>query len=257
MRRSFAVAVAAALAAVAAGSGQARVQVPSGDTCTYSANGTTYTVNIVTKGSNVPQFGFAFGANGMTLTNVGVSGQNGNFTTGNLPANTTGAWISDAQLNGDVVATLTGNGSSTGPVVVVPSAAGQSSYFDPITCAAATSANTGGATAKALAFTVATRTSYSKSARGWHLVVSIPAAGTVSAKQPLATAVGTHHPTPLVQTKRVALASAGKATLLVKTTPKGDTVLNSKGVLKVRLTVTVDTRDGRAAHKTVTLALRR
>ena len=117
------------------------MQVASGDTCTYSANGTTYTVNIVT-GSGVQQFGFAFGAPGMTLTNIGISGQNGNFTTAKLPANTGGAWISDAPLTGNVVATLTGSGSTTGPVVVVPAAASQSSYFDAMTCSAATSYST-------------------------------------------------------------------------------------------------------------------
>jgi hypothetical protein len=257
MRTSFAIAMIAALAAVWAGSGQARALVPSGDTCTYSANGATYTVNIVTRGSNVPQFGFAFGTPGMTLTNAGVSGQNGNFTTAKLPANTTGAWISDTQLNGDVVATLTGNGSSTGPVVVVPSGATQSTYFDAVTCAAATSTNTGGSTAKALSFAVATHAPYSAAAHGWRLAVTIPAAGTISARQPLATAVGTHHPTPLVQAKRVALKSRGKATLLLKTTPHGDAVLAAGRALTVRMTVTVDTKDGRAAHKTLRLTLRR
>ena len=129
MRNVWAIATCVVVAAVLAGGGAARVQVASGDTCTYSANGTTYTVNIVT-GSGVQQFGFAFGAPGMTLTNIGISGQNGNFTTAKLPANTGGAWISDAPLTGNVVATLTGSGSTTGPVVVVPAAASQSSYFD-------------------------------------------------------------------------------------------------------------------------------
>src|SRR5205085_8349945 len=118
MRRSFVTAICFSVFAAGA---HARIQAPSGDTCTYSANGTTYTVNIVT-GSGVQQFGFAFGAPGLTLTNVGISGQNGNFTTTKLPTGTTGAWISDAPLTGNVVATLTGTGSTTGAVVIVPSA---------------------------------------------------------------------------------------------------------------------------------------
>jgi hypothetical protein len=255
MRTIWAIAACLAAAGVLAGTGAARSQVPSGDTCTYSANGASYTVNIVT-GSGVQQYGFAFGAPGLTVTNVGISGQNGNFTTAKLPANTGGAWISDTPLTGSVVATLTGSGSTTGPVVVVPSAAAQASYFDDVTCAAATSTYTGGQKTKALSFTVASRAIYSAAAHGWHLVVTIPVAGTVSAKEPLATSI-TVRPKPLVQTKRQSLASRGKVTLLLKATPQGQLVLASKGALAVKLTVTVDSRDGREAHKTLSLTLRK
>jgi hypothetical protein len=255
MRRALTAAGLMATAAILAVAANARTQVPSGDTCTYSANGTAYTVNIVAA-SGVQQFGFAFGAPGLTLTNVGVSGQNGSMTTAKLPANTSAAWISDTPLTGNVVATLAGSGSTTGPVVVVPSAASQSSYFDAVTCAAATSTNTGGSTARALSFTVASHATYSRAAAGWHLVVSIPTAGTVSAKQPQATSIKVR-PKPLVQAKRQSLSSPGKVTLLVKATPQGQLVLASKGVLAVKLTITVDSKDGREAHKTVSLALRK
>jgi hypothetical protein len=255
MRKSLALASLVAFA-VLAGSAGARTQVSSGDRCTYSANGGATTVNIVTAGG-VQQFGFAFGVPGVTLTNIGVSGQNGTFTTGKLPANTTGAWISDTQLTGNVAATLTGSGSITGPVVVVPSGASQSSYFDAVTCAAATSTNTGGSTAKALSFTVASRAAYSAAARGWHLVVTIPTAATVSAKQPVAVSVNKRYPNSLVQVKRQSLASRGKVTLLLRATPQGERVLASRGILPVRLTVTVDSKDGREAHKTISLSLRR
>src|SRR4051812_41128100 len=111
------VALAAALAAGAQG-------VRSGDKCTYSTNGSIYTVHIATA-AGVQHFGFAFGAPGLTITNVGIPGQNGGFTTSGLPANTSGAWMSDAPLTGTVSATLTGNGSPAGPIVVVPSASAQ------------------------------------------------------------------------------------------------------------------------------------
>jgi hypothetical protein len=249
MRKSLAIVSLLALAAFAGGAG-ARTQVSSGDTCTYTVAGGATTVNIVTAGG-VQQFGFAFGAPGMTLTNIGVSGQNGTFTTAKLPANTSGAWISDAQLTGNVVATLTGNGSMSGPVVVVPSTASQSSYYDAVTCSAATP------TVKALSFTVASRAVYSTTARGWHLVVRIPVAATVSAKQPLAVSVEKPHPKSLVQAKRQSLASGGKVTLLLTATPQGQRVLVSEGVLAIRLTVTVDAKDGREAHKTISLSLRK
>ena len=244
----FATAFCAAFAVLAVTAG-ARTAVSSGDTCTYSANGTTYTVNILT-GSGVQQYGFAFGTPGLTLTNIGISGQNGNFTTAKLPSNTSGAWVSDAPLTGNVVATLTGTGSTTGPVVIVPSAASQSTYFDAVTCAAASNAT------PTLSFTIASRMTYSAAARGWHLVVTIPVAGTVSAKQPLSASISVR-PKPLVQVKRESLNSGGKVTLLVKTTPQGQAVLDGKRVLKTKLAVTFDSRDGREAHKTVSLTLRK
>ena len=46
-------------------------------------------------------------------------------------------------------------------------------------------------------------------------------------------------------------------TLLIKATPQGAAVLTAKGVLAVKLAITVDTRDGREAHKTVSLTLRK
>jgi hypothetical protein len=234
---------------VLAGTANARTDVPSGDTCTYSANGATYTVNIVS-GGGVQQYGYAFGVPGATITNVGIAGQNGNFTTAKLPANTSGGWMSDAELTGTSSATLTLSGGGTGPVVVVPAAASQASYYDPVTCAAASP------TVKTISFAVAPSATYSKAAGGWHVVVTIPTAATVSAKQPLAKSARVK-PKPLVQAKREALGSRGKVMLLVKATPQGQAVLNAKHVLKVRLTVTVDSKDGREAHKTVTLSLRK
>jgi outer membrane lipopolysaccharide assembly protein LptE/RlpB len=109
---------------------------------------------------------------------------------------------------------------------------------------------------KSLEFTVGSRATYTRTAGGWHLVVSIPTAGTVSAKQPLATSSKVK-PKPLVQAKREALNSRGKVTLLLKATPQGQAVLNAQHVLRVNVTVTVDSRDGREAHKTVSLSLRR
>jgi hypothetical protein len=246
MRKWWAIASCVAGAAGLAGGAKA---ASSGDKCTYTGSGTTYTVNIVA-GSGVQHFGFAFRVPGLTLTNVGVSGQNGQFTKSNLPPGTSGAWVSDATLAGNVVATLTGNGRATGPIVIVPSAAPQSSYFDPVTCSAGT------APAKTVSFTVASHAAYSAAARGWHLAVKIPVAGTVSAKQPLAKSY-TVRPKPLVQAKREALKTPGTVTLLLKATPQGQAALAAKGALKVKITVALDTQDGREAHKTVALTLRK
>jgi hypothetical protein len=220
----------------------------SGDTCKYTVSGTITTVNIVTA-AGIEQFGFAFGAPGLRITNVGIPGQNGMYTTSKLPANTSGAWISDTPLTGTVSVTLTGSGA-TGPIVVVPSGAAQSSYFDPVTCSPGAPLN------KTVSFTVASRATYSRAANGWHLVVTIPVAGIVSAKQPLAKTIKVR-PRPLVQAKREGLQSRGKVTLLLKATPQGQAVLNAQHVLRVKVAITFDAQDGREAHKTVTLSLRK
>jgi hypothetical protein len=158
--------------------------------------------------------------------------------------------MSDAPLTGTVSATLTGNGRPTGPIVVVPSESAQPSYFDPVTCSAA-------APPKGIvSFTVASRATYSPAAHGWHLVVTIPVAGSVSAKQPLAKTIKVR-PNPLVQVKREALNSRGKVTLLLKATPHGQAVLNAQHVLRFKLLVTFDAHDGREGHKTISLSLRK
>jgi hypothetical protein len=46
-------------------------------------------------------------------------------------------------------------------------------------------------------------------------------------------------------------------TLLVRATPQGQGALDAQGLLKVKMTVTVDSKDGREAHKTVSLTLRK
>ena len=80
MKRLWAIAGALAITATLAAAVNARVEAPSGDTCTFTGSGTTYTVNIVS-GAGVQQYGVAFGAPGLTITNIGISGRNGNFQT--------------------------------------------------------------------------------------------------------------------------------------------------------------------------------
>src|SRR3954451_2139968 len=118
MKKTLALTIAAFLAAVA-GTASA---VPSGDTCTYtpSSTGSQYTVNIVT-GAGIAQYGYAFGTPGMTLSNIRVSGRNGNYTTQKLPPGTNGAWLSDEQLTGTGDASLQVSGKLTGGINIIPS----------------------------------------------------------------------------------------------------------------------------------------
>jgi hypothetical protein len=243
-------AIALAAAAFLAPAATAHTTAVSGDTCTYSGNNSTYTVNIVS-GAGAQQTGFAFGGNGLTISNVSVSGKNGNYTTTNLPANTTAGWSSDEQLTGSVAATLTVSGSLTGNIVIVPTGG---TAYNAVTCALRTNP------AKAALSIHVKAPLYVKTARAWHMLVSVPVAGTLSAVQPLATNI-----TPikqlkakaLVQTHSIGTKTGGMLTLTLRPTSSGSTVLATKSVIKVKLRVTFNAMDGRTAQKTVSIALRR
>ena len=253
MKTLSAFATAAALMVVAA-TAQA---TPSGDTCTYGAGSSdnVYTVSILV-GAGVQQYGFAVNAPGTTIKNIGVSGRNGNFTTSNLPAGSNGAWASDEQSSGTISATLTLAGKATGAIVVMPrqsrasatpTAAG--TYYDAVKCTAAK-------VAPALSFAVNPQATYVTSIRGWHLVVTVPTAAKVSAKQAILQSDKLHI-NSLVQAKQRGIKSQGKVTLTLKPTPKGLTMLTAQKMIKVKLMVTVDAADGREGHKTVSLTLRK
>jgi hypothetical protein len=253
MKTLSALATAAALMVVAATAQAA----PSGNTCTYAAgsSGTAYTVSIVT-GAGVQQYGFAFSAPGTTIKNISISGRNGSFTTSNLPAGSNGAWASDDPSTGTVSATLTLAGKPTGAIVVRPSesrasatATGAGTYYDAVTCTA-TKVTAG------LSFSVNSRATYVTSVRGWHLVVTVPTAAKVSAKQAVLQSIDKRVQS-LVQAKQLGINSQGKVTLTLKPTPKGLTMLTAQKMIKVSLMVTVDASDGRQAHKTVSLTLRK
>ena len=109
-------------------------------------------------------------------------------------------------------------------------------------------------------FSVAPRATYSPAAKAWHLVVTIPGPGTVSAVQPVPTITAYAKAAtakPLVQARRVTLNTAGKVTLTLRPTSKGQTALAQNGSFKVQLRVTFDAQNGTSGHKTVSLTLAR
>ena len=242
--------VLAALSAVAA---SARIEAqPSGDTCTASGSGPVYTLHI-TLPPGAQQFGFAFGARGAAITNAVIPGANGNFTTQGLAANTNGVWLSDAPLPATNNVTLTTTGKATS-LTVVPASTAQPVYFSPITCRF-----TSGTGLQQIGFSINHHAVYNAHAGAWGLVVTIPAGGIVSAQQ-LVPTVGTGGaaavtPKPLVQAHRVATKSGGKVTLMLRPTSKAMTALRTSAALHVRLKVTLDAADGRAATKLLSLTL--
>ena len=92
-------------------------------------------------------------------------------------------------------------------------------------------------------------------------MVAIPGPGTVSAVQPVPTSVPRTAKSatakPLVQARRMTLNTAGKVTLTLRPTSKGQTALAQNGSFKVQLRVTFDAQNGTSGHKTVSVTLAR
>jgi hypothetical protein len=246
--------VAVAVAAVLAAGANALAAASSGDSCTASGNGSTYTLHI-TMPAGTQQYGFAFGASGATVTNAVIPGSNGSFSTQNLAPNTSGAWISDSPLSGAPVASVTLSGQMTGSLRVVPASGTQPTYMSPVTCKLANVAS------RTAVFSVASRPSYMPAAHAWRLSVAIAGAGTVSAKEAEPT-IGTAAPQgatakPYVHVKQVSLKTPGKVTLSVRPTAAGSQRLAAHGSLKIHLLVTFDAATGKSASKLVTLTLRK
>lgn len=257
-RMSLVGSVCAALLAPFAG---ASIKAPSGDTCTATGSGTTYTLVITLPSTASEQAAFAFGASGISVKNVkvvGVPQTTGSMSTQNLPANTTAAWAMatpGVPPGSSVTASLTTSGTVSSSFTVVPADSSGTTYLDPIVCEVTK------ATPPSNKFTVNQHVTYVAAARVWHLVVTIPAAGVVSAVE-LRPTVGTQSPEQktaksLVQTRSQGLKSAGKVTLVLKLTASGVAKLRAKGSLSVRMNVAFAPKGGKSASKIVRLTLRR
>jgi hypothetical protein len=255
MKRLWAVGALLVPATILVATSSALPESATGDTCTATGSGTTYTLQIKIP-PTVQQFGFAFRVPGATVTNAVIPSTDGSFSTETLAPNTSGAWLSPTPLTGASTATVTTSGPISGTIMVVPSSAAQSpSYFDPVACRAGTTAS------RTAVFSVGKRVTYTAAAHAWRLAVAIPGAGTVSAKQ-LEPTIGTGSAKPvtakpLVQVRRAGLKSAGKVMLVLKPTARGSAALKANGSMRIKLDVTFDSRHGKSATKIVALTLHR
>jgi hypothetical protein len=235
----------------------AAVKAPSGDTCTATGNGTSFTLNIAVTPNGPSQGGFAFGASGVSVTNINIAGNQGALSTQNLPTNTTGEWLltTPAVPGGTLTASLTTSGPVTGSFTVVAANSPPSTFSDPFLCALAT-----GSPLPSNAFTVNQHVTYDSTAGAWHLVVSVPGAGTVSALQAVASSGGSGSKPvvakSLVQTRKVVATSAGKFTLTLRPTPSGSAALKANGSIKLKLNVAFSPKGGKSASKIISLTLR-
>ena len=244
------------LATCVAGGVGATTLSPSGDTCTATGTGMSYTLNISIPSGAPQQYGFAFGAAGTAVSNIVVPGSDGTFASQNLPAGTTGTWITLSPLMpGSVTASLTTRARVTSAFNVVPASSTQSTYFDPITCTLTPSLTP----IPSGAFTVNRHITYDTKNHGWRLGVTISGPGKVSAIQ-LEPTLGTASSKSttaksLVQARDAGLKSKGTVTLMLKPTPLGSKTLAAKGSLTLKLSVIFAPTDGKSATKIVPLKL--
>ena len=237
-------------ATLVAGS-SAVVRSSTGDTCAASGNGTAYTLNITLTSGAPPQGGFAFGAPGITVTNINIAGDTGTRSTHNLPAHTTGEWLltNPPMPGGSVIAALTTSGPVTGSFTVVAATFPPSAFFDPFRCPL-----TPGARAPSNSFTAGRQFAYTPATRTWSEFVTVPGPGRVNFVQAVATA-GAVTSKPLIQSGMLSVKSAGKIKLTLKPTAAGKTALEAARSIKLELTITFSPQNGRSASKVLRLTL--
>jgi hypothetical protein len=232
------------LAAAAAG---ARTAAPTGDTCSANGSGRTYAIAIQLGSGSPQQDGFAFGAQGATVTAVKIGGvAKGRAYTANLPANTTAAWLlgsPSAVPGAQVTANVVTNRPVTGAFTVVPYDQQHDTWFDPITCALSKSP------VPKSNFGVQRRFTYDARAHAWSTFVTVPGPGRISYAQKGGAEL-------VIAQGRVAVGHAGKVKLTVRTTPKGREALARAGSLELKLSVEFSPTNGRPATKVLSLTLR-
>ncbi len=254
MRRPLGAAIAvigmSVTASLVVATSSAVIQSPSGDTCTASGSGTAYTLEITLPSNAAQQGGFAFGAPGVTVTNVKNSTQ-GTFSTQNLPPNTTGELLlSNAAVVGATVTTvLTTSGPVTGSFTVVTAMFPSSStFFDSFLCAVSSGPTPSNA------FTAAQHASYASATGTWHELVTVPGPGTVRAVQEIAANQVTA-PKRLIDSSTVGAKSAGTFALTLRPTGNGKKALEASGSIKLKLSITFLPKGGTAANRVISLTL--
>jgi hypothetical protein len=111
------------------------------------------------------------------------------------------------------------------------------------------------------AFTVDRRVSYDPISKAWRLSVKIADAGRVSAIEPELT-IGTassrsRTEKPLVQVRGQTLKSAGRVTLMLRPTARGQAMLATSGSIKLKLAVTFLPDGGTSGMKSISLVLKK
>jgi len=220
---------------------------PTGDTCSASGSGTAYALSIQLAPNSPQQDGFAFGAQGATVTAAKIGGvAKGKSYRTNLPANTTAAWLigsPSAVPGAQVTANVVTDGPVTGGFTVVPYDQEHNTWFDPVTCALSKSP------VPKSSFGVQSHFTYNAGTHAWSTFVTVPGPGKVNVAQKGGTKV-------LVSQSRVSVGHAGKAKITVRPTAQGRQALGASGSLKVSLSIEFSPPNGKPATKVLSLTLR-
>jgi hypothetical protein len=220
---------------------------PTGDTCSANGSGTAYAIEIQLASDSPQQDGFAFGAQGATVTAAKIGGvAKGTAYTTNLPANTTAAWLlgsPSAVPGAQVTASVVTNRPVTGSFTVVPYDQQHNTWFDPVTCALSKTP------VPQSNFGVQQHFAYNAGTHAWSSFVTVPGPGKVNYAQKGGTQL-------LIAQGRVATSHAGKVKITVHPTAKGRQALTTSGALKIKLSVEFSPTNGRPATKLLSLTLR-
>jgi hypothetical protein len=244
---------AATAALLLAGTSGAAVRLAAtGDTCTATGNGTSYSLNISVPTGAPAQGILAFGAPGASVTNVVVPAAQGTFSTHGLPPSTTGAWQTAAAFpSGSLVANLTTTAAVKGPFRVVPGTMSPTTFFPAISCHLESAAK------PSSAFAVHGPFAYSAAAGTWHASVSVPGPGQLSFHQAFAKPNNGEpfKTTPLIRGVRSNVTRAGTVMLKLAPTAAGKAALRSHGSIKLKLLVVYHPKNGVATSKLLALTL--
>jgi hypothetical protein len=238
-------------AAFLTGSSGAATLAPSGDTCSATGTGTSYTVVINLPANAAEQGSFAFAAPGTTITNINAPGTGGALTTTNLPPNTSAAWhmTADAVPGQSVTASLATAGPVSGSFRLVPGDARHTTWYDAVVCSLAKTA------APSNRFSVHKPFTYSAASGTWRGTVVVPGPGKVLYVHRTLAVHGT--PKPLIWGGKVTTWRAGKVTIGLKPTPAGRAQLAKAGVLRLSLNVEFSPKSGKPSNKVIGLTLRK
>jgi hypothetical protein len=235
---------------LAAGSGAA-MSSPSGDTCTVTGAGTSYTVVINLPANGQEQGAFAFGGSAK-VTNIDIPAATGALATTNVPANTSAMWtLNAAAVPGQsLTASIATSGPVTGSFTVVPANGNRTAWFDPVACSVPK-----GAATPSNKFTVKKKVTYNATSGTWHEAVVVPGPGKVIFAHRTIVQGGT--PRPLIKSGKVSVSKAGQVMLTLRPTAAGMAALGSTGRIKLSLNIEFSPTNGKPANKLVSLTLRK
>jgi hypothetical protein len=235
---------------LAAGSGAA-MSAPSGDTCTVTGSGTSYTVVVNLPANAQEQGAFAFGGSSARVTNIVIPATPGALATTDVPANTSAMWVLTAPAvpGQSLTASLVTSGPITGTFTLVPANGNRTAWFDPVVCSVPK-----GTPVPSNKFTVKKAT-YNAKTGTWRETVIVPGPGKVIFAHRTIVQGGT--PRPLIKSGKVSVGKAGQVVLTLRPTAAGTAALSNTGKIRLSLNIEFSPKNGKPANKLVSLTLKR